>query len=172
MPESEKPESALAQAADVAARGGTPDDPSRYGFSSGESPRVSIERARRVSDERERAAGDPPPPAPQSPSGHHSASSDATWTGRFLDYLGLGFLLGPPELLLGPIVRGEAVNWTLVIVSAIGCWTVGGFLLAAGLTWPKWKPENETCSANLGKVGSCPWGWCSRSKSPAKRAPT
>jgi hypothetical protein len=89
----------------------------------------------------------------------HNTTSDTTWTGRFLDYIGRGFLLVPPEFLRGGAMRGESVNWGFVALILLGCWTVGGLFLAAGLTWPKWKPNNETLARSINAAASNFWVW-------------
>ncbi len=72
-----------------------------------------------------------------------------TLTGRILDYIGMGFLLVPPDILVMEVVLASGpINWALVIASFLGCYVVGALLLAAGLNWPKIKPRLSTSRAN------------------------
>jgi hypothetical protein len=100
-----------------------------------------------------------PPSTPENPSGHHGASSDATWTGRYLDYLGLGFILVPPEPVVAALMRGEPIHWEIALPLLFSCWAVGGALLYGGLTWPKWKPKNEAIAATISSATHNIWVW-------------
>ena len=91
--------------------------------------------------------------------GHHSAASDSTWTGRYLDYLGLAFILVPPEPVVAALMKGEAIHLEVALPLLIGAWAVGGALLFAGLTWPKWKPKNEAIAATVSAAAHNIWVW-------------
>jgi hypothetical protein len=93
-----------------------------------ESLRETIVRA--VEDQK---AHQQPPPA----SGHHSATSDATTTGRTLDYIGLAFILVPPEPVVAALVKGEPIHWEVALPLLFGCWLVG---------------RDTSCRTNLAKV--------------------
>jgi hypothetical protein len=116
--------------------------------------REAVQRASRTSDERD-AARDYPGPH----SGHHSATSDATTTGRTLDYIGLAFILVPPEPVVAALVKGEPIHWEIALPLLFGCWVVGGAILHAGLTWPKWKPRNEMVASTISRGVSNIWVW-------------
>jgi hypothetical protein len=80
-----------------------------------------------------------PPAQRASVSDPHSAD---TLTGRVLDYMGMGFLLVPPEIFVLEVVLASGpINWTLVLTSFGGCYIVGILLLAVGLNWTKIKPR-------------------------------
>lgn len=89
---------------------------------------------------------------------HQSAE---TLTARALDYMGMGFLLAPPEvLLLEAIVTPGPINWTLVISTWGGCYVVGIVLLAIGLRWQKVRPLlSEVTATRLTKFAGSPLVW-------------
>jgi len=89
----------------------------------------------------------------------HNAPTDATWTGRFFDYVGLGFILGPPVFLGEAFLKNDSINWVLMAAIFVGFWAVGGTALAAGLTWPKWRPSNEATAAVIEGAARNIWVW-------------
>jgi hypothetical protein len=84
-----------------------------------------------------------------------------TITGRVLDYIGMGFLLAPPEVLILELVVSSApVNWTLVISAFLGCYIAGFLLLGLGLNWQQIKPKlSETLAANVTKAANSVLVW-------------
>jgi hypothetical protein len=93
-----------------------------------------------------------PIPFPEQPSEKAAVADHTTpdtFTGRALDYAGMGFLLVPPEIFVLEVVLGTGpINWTLIVTSFIGCYVVGGILLALGLSWPKVKPALSANAAD------------------------
>jgi hypothetical protein len=88
----------------------------------------------------------------------HSAT-DPGWTGQVLEFIGLAFMLVPPGLLGEAFLKGETINWQLMIAIFAGYWTVGAFILLVGKKWPKWKPSNEAI-ANVIETGTRNiWVW-------------
>lgn len=81
------------------------------------------------------------------------------WTARFLTTIGTGFLASAPAASVTVAVKSDHINWLIIAAIFVGFWTIGGFLLAAGLSWPKWKPRNVSfarlISASAGKF----WVW-------------
>jgi hypothetical protein len=124
--------------------------------SRGESVRQTIER---VVAEKKAEAMATAEPLLSPPSGHHSAPSDGTTTGRTLDYIGLAFILVPPEPIVAALVRSEPIHWEIALPLLFGCWAVGAFVLRAGLTWPKWRPTNERFAATISSVTQNIWVW-------------
>jgi hypothetical protein len=88
-----------------------------------------------------------------------SMPPNETWTGRFLTTIGTGFLVAPPTASVTIAVKSEQINWGLIVALVAGCWIVGGLLLAAGLSWPRWRPSNERLARNLGIATSNVWVW-------------
>jgi hypothetical protein len=77
---------------------------------------------------------------------NHSAD---TLTSRVLDYIGMGFLLVPPEVVVLEVaVSGEPVNWKLVISAFAACYVVGALILGMGLRWQKAGPALPAQLAN------------------------
>lgn len=95
---------------------------------------------------------------PDSPLARQAAKEEL-FTGRLLLVLGGGFLVGPISPVLTAIMRPDPTNWALVLAVIAGCWIVGGGLLRAGATWPKWRPTNQLLAARLGAVASSLWAW-------------
>ena len=82
-----------------------------------------------------------------------------TFVGRFLTTLGGGFLTGSPTISAAIALKQDNPNWYVISALVIGCWLVGGFLMAAGLRWPKWKPNHEVLARSLGVVSNSLLAW-------------
>jgi hypothetical protein len=91
-----------------------------------------------------------------------STSPSDTLVGRFLTTLGGGFLTGSLTVSAAIAIKSDQPNWYALVALVVGCWIVGGFLIAAGLKWPKWKPNHEVLAKRTGAISSSIWAWSNR----------
>lgn len=112
--------------------------------------REKLERAAEESEARSAAPTDP-----------LKTGISEKWTRQFFEFAGLGFILGPPGFLGEALLKSEAINWALMIAIFVGFWTIGGISLAAGLTWPAWRPSNAARAAIIEKAAYNVWVWVS-----------
>jgi len=108
-----------------------------------------------------------PDPPPSAPSGAPQASEKAqgvatpasTWTAQFFEFVGLAFILVPPGLLGEAFLKGETVNWSVMIAIFVGYWTVGAFILVVGNKWPEWRPNNQAIATAIEAGARNIWVW-------------
>ncbi len=101
-----------------------------------------------------------PPEAIKRAAQIHDPAVD-TLTGRALDYMGMGFLLVPPELFVLEGVMGNGpINWPLVLASFAGCYVVGFVLLAVGLKWKTIKPKlPDRLAVSISRIANSAFSW-------------
>jgi hypothetical protein len=90
-----------------------------------------------------------------------TSSASTKWVRQFFEFVGLGFLLGPPGFLGEAFLKSEPINWSMMIAIFVGFWAIGGISLAAGLTWPDWRPSNEAKAAVIESLAHSVWVWLS-----------
>jgi hypothetical protein len=84
-----------------------------------------------------------------------------TLTARVFDYIGMGFLLAPPEVLvLEGIMSTGPVNWTLVVAAFISCYAIGFLILGIGIKWEVIKPKlSSTLVKPITAATNSTWIW-------------
>ncbi len=88
-----------------------------------------------------------------------STSPNDTFVGRFLPLLGGAFLTVPPSVSVAVALKSEHPNWYLVGACILACWTIAAVLVAAGLTWPKWKPNHEVLAGKIVTLSNSKPAW-------------
>jgi hypothetical protein len=88
-----------------------------------------------------------------------ASSSNDTFVGRFLTTLGGGFLTGSLTISAAVALKSGSPNWYAISALLVGCWLVGGVLIAAGLKWPKWKPDHEVLAKRLVAASNSILAW-------------
>lgn len=123
-------------------------------------PSATADSHRTLHEELEPAANASDAGLQKGAAGHKASTSDK-WIAQFFEFAGLGFILGPPGFLGEALLKSEAINWVLMAAIFVGFWAIGGISLAAGLTWPAWKPTNKVGVAVIEKAASSVWIWIS-----------
>jgi hypothetical protein len=125
--------------------------------SSGRPIRQSIERAKRIFSERDSVRNNPPPPSPDqdmvaAASAHdgktgetamaeHGQSGSTPFT--VFDYLGLGFILEPPAVLVHAVMTGEQLHWSSIWY-ALPFIALGAVFIYIGRNWATLKEKANT----------------------------
>ncbi|MBR0848730.1 hypothetical protein JQ543_13330 [Bradyrhizobium diazoefficiens] len=91
--------------------------------------------------------------------GGRTTSTNDTFVGRFLTTLGGGFLTGSLTVAGATALKSDPPNWYAISALVVGFWIAGGFLIAAGLKWPKWKPNHEQFAQTLAAISNSKLAW-------------